>query len=108
MKKNINLFSYVLIFICISSFLIFPTEIKALDINSDYYKYNRSLHSIELKSLDNVTLNFFAGSQIYDDSERVYISGKFSNPNYLNDEVYTKTLFFNSNKELIVWNSQIR
>lgn len=101
MKKYINLFSYVLIFICISSFLIFPTEIKALDINSDYYKYNRSLHSIELKSLDNVTLNFFAGSQIYDDSERVYISGKFSNPNYLNDKVYTKTLFFNSNKELI-------
>lgn len=31
----------------------------------------------------------------------MYISGSFSNPNYLDDKIYTKTLFFNSNKEII-------
>lgn len=93
MKKYINLFSFVLLFICISSFLVFPSKIKALDINSDYYEYNKTLHSIKLKNLD-VSLNFFVGSQLYNNSERVYISGSFSNPNYLNDKIYTKTLFF--------------
>lgn len=100
MKKYINLFSFVLLFICISSFLVFPSKIKALDINSDYYEYNKTLHSIKLKNLD-VSLNFFVGSQLYNNSERVYISGSFSNPNYLNDKIYTKTLFFDSNKEVI-------
>lgn len=40
MKKYINKFSFVLLFICISLFLVFPSKIKALDINSDYYEYN--------------------------------------------------------------------
>ena len=100
MKKYINKFSFVLLFICISLFLGFPSKIKALDINSDYYEYNKTSHLIKLKNVD-ASLNFFVGSQNYNGSERVYISGSFSNPNYLNDTIYTKTLFFDSNKEVI-------
>ena len=100
MKKNINKFSFVLLFICISLFLVFPSKIKALDINSDYYEYNKTSHLIKLKNVD-ASLNFFVGGQNYNGSERVYISGSFSNPNYLNDTIYTKTLFFDSNKEVI-------
>ena len=100
MKNYINKFNFVLLFVCISLFLVFPQKIKALDINSDYYKYNETFRSIKLKNI-NASLNFFVGSQNYNDSERVYISGSFSNPNYLNDKIYTKTLFFNSNKEII-------
>ena len=100
MKNYMNKFNFVLLFVCISLFLVFPPKIKALDINSDYYEYNETFHSIKLKNI-NASLNFFVGSQNYNDSERVYISGSFSNPNYLNDKIYTKTLFFNSNKEII-------
>ena len=78
----------------------FPTKINALDINSDYYKYNKTFHSIKLKNID-VSLEFFVGRQNYKGSERVYISGHFDNSNYLNDMIYTKTLFFDSNKEII-------
>lgn len=100
MKKYINKFSFVLLFICTFLFLSFPSKIKALDINSDYYTYDKTSHLIKLKNVD-ASLNFFVGSQNYNGSERVYISGSFSNPNYLNDTIYTKTLFFDSNKEVI-------
>ena len=100
MKKYINEFSFVLLFVCISSFFVFSPKIKALDINSDYYKYNKTFHEIKLKNID-AYFNFFVGRQNYNGSQRVYISGSFSNPNYLDDKIYTKTLFFNSNKKII-------
>ena len=100
MKKYINKFSFVLLFVCISSFFVFSPKIKALDINSDYYEYNKTFHEIKLKNID-AYFNFFVGRQNYNGSQRVYISGSFSNPNYLDDKIYTKTLFFNSNKEII-------
>ena len=100
MKKYINKFSFVLLFVCISLFFVFSPKIKALDINSDYYEYNKTFHEIKLKNID-AYFNFFVGRQNYKGSQRVYISGSFSNPNYLDDKIYTKTLFFNSNKEII-------
>lgn len=100
MKKYINKFSFVLLFVCISSFFVFSPKIKALDINSDYYKYNKTFHEIKLKNID-AYFNFSVGRQNYNGSQSVYISGSFSNPNYLDDKIYTKTLFFNSNKEII-------
>lgn len=100
MKKYINRFSFVLLFVCISLFLVFSPKIKALDLNSDYYEYNKTFHEIKLKNID-AYFNFFVGRQNYNGSQRVYISGSFSNPNYLDDKIYTKTLFFNSNKEII-------
>lgn len=100
MKKYINKFSFVLLFVCISLFFVFSPKIKALDINSDYYKYNKTFHEIKLKNID-AYFNFSVGRQNYNGSQSVYISGSFSNPNYLDDKIYTKTLFFNSNKEII-------
>lgn len=100
MKKNINKFSFILLFVCISLFFVFSPKIKALDINSDYYKYNKTFHEIKLKNID-AYFNFSVGRQNYNGSQSVYISGSFSNPNYLDDKIYTKTLFFNSNKEII-------
>lgn len=100
MKKYINKFSFVLLFVCISLFFVFSPKIKALDLNSDYYEYNKTFHEIKLKNID-AYFNFFVGRQNYNGSQRVYISGSFSNPNYLDDKIYTKTLFFNSNKEII-------
>lgn len=100
MKKYINKFSFVLLFVCISLFFVFSPKIKALDINSDYYEYNKTFHEIKLKNID-AYFNFSVGRQNYNGSQRVYISGSFSNPNYLDDKIYTKTLFFNSNKEII-------
>lgn len=100
MKKYINKFSFVLLFVCISLFFVFSPKIKALDFNSDYYEYNKMFHEIKLKNID-AYFNFFVGRQNYNGSQRVYISGSFSNPNYLDDKIYTKTLFFNSNKEII-------
>lgn len=100
MKKYINKFSFVLLFVCISLFFVFSPKIKALDLNSDYYEYNKTFHEIKLENID-AYFNFFVGRQNYNGSQRVYISGSFSNPNYLDDKIYTKTLFFNSNKEII-------
>lgn len=100
MKKYINKFSFVLLFVCISLFFVFSPKIKALDLNSDYYEYNKTFHGIKLKNID-AYFNFFVGRQNYNGSQSVYISGSFSNPNYLDDKIYTKTLFFNSNKEII-------
>ena len=98
MKNNRGKLSIIILFI--SVFIIFSTNVKALDINSDYYIYNNESHSIKLKNI-NSSLNFFVGSQIYKDSERVYISGNFSNSDYLYDTIYTKTLFFDANKDII-------
>lgn len=98
MKKYINKFGLALLFVCI--FFVFPSKMGALDINSDYYKYNETFHSIKLKNID-ASFDFFVGSQNYNGSERVYISGSFNNPNYLNDKIYTKTFFFDSNKNVI-------
>ena len=100
MKKNINKFSFILLFVCISLIFAFSPKIKALDINSDYYEYNKTFHEIKLKNID-AYFNFFVGRQNYNGSQSVYISGSFSNSNYLDDKIYTKTLFFNSNKKII-------
>lgn len=100
MKNNINKFTSFFILICLTLIFIVPSKIKALDINSDYYEYNKTSHLIKLKNVD-VTLNFFVRSQNYNGDERVYVSGYFSNPKYLDDIIYTKTFFFDSNKKVI-------
>ena len=51
MKKNINKFRLVLTFISIFLLLAVSSKIKALDINSDYYEYNRTSHFINLKNI---------------------------------------------------------
>lgn len=100
MKKNINKLNFALLFSFISLLFIMSSKVNALDTNSDYYEYNETLHLIELKNID-TSLNFFVGNQNYNNSERVYISGYFNNSNYLDDIIYTKTLFFDSNKQII-------
>ena len=87
---------YYFIILIISLVVIFPTKIMALDINSDYYKFDNIHHKINFKNID-ASLVFSTNSN----NNRVYITGYFNNSNYLDDIIYTKTLFLDSNKEII-------
>ncbi len=100
MKTNINKYYFVLLLTVVLLLVIIPLKVSALDINSDYYEYNKTNHLIEFKNID-VSFSFFAGSVDSNNSKRIYIYGLFNNPNYLDDTIYTKTLFFDSNKEIV-------
>lgn len=100
MKSKINkLISFVILFI-LSFICLYPNNINALTVNSDYYQNSTIQKSISLNKI-NSTLYVFSGKQIYNNENRIYVSGYFSNPDYLNNTIYSKTLFFDSNKNII-------
>ena len=94
MKKSILVLIYIFLII------VFPIKINAQDMKSDYYKSNNNYQSIKLKNID-ASLNFFVGIQNDNETKKVYVSGYFDNPNYLDEIVYIKTLFLDLNKEVI-------